>query len=83
MGFLGNLLRFLYGQCFKPSADSDSIGHHGISTNVSTLAHDLYNFEISSQVSSFAEFQLLVHFFLYLNSKKILSLDLSGVFQLS
>lgn len=44
---MGNALRFLYGHCCKPSADSHSLGHHH---GVSTLAHDLYNFEITSQV---------------------------------
>lgn len=47
---MGNALRFLYGHCCKPSADSDSIGHHGFTPGVSALAHDLYNFEITSQV---------------------------------
>lgn len=53
ISFMGNALRFLYGQCFKPSAADDSLGHHGVTTNtvgVSALAHDLYNFEITSQV---------------------------------
>lgn len=44
---MGNALRFLYGNCCKPSADADSLGHH---PGVSALAHDLYNFEINSQV---------------------------------
>ncbi|XP_022845573.1 staphylococcal-like nuclease CAN2 [Olea europaea var. sylvestris] len=50
---MGNALRFLYGQCFQPSAADDSLGHHGVTTDnlgVSALAHDLYNFEITSQV---------------------------------
>ncbi|OIT22645.1 PREDICTED: staphylococcal-like nuclease CAN2 [Nicotiana attenuata] len=50
---MGNALRFLYGHCCKPSADSDSLGHHGVThttVGVSALAHDLYNFEITSQV---------------------------------
>ncbi|KAK2982449.1 hypothetical protein RJ640_026292 [Escallonia rubra] len=51
---MGNALRFLYGQCCNPTADSDhSLGHHGVSTStvgVSALAHDLYHFEITSQV---------------------------------
>ncbi|KAJ8552663.1 hypothetical protein K7X08_020056 [Anisodus acutangulus] len=43
---MGNALRFLYGHCCKPSADhSDSF-----TPGVSALAHDLYNFEITSQV---------------------------------
>ncbi|KAJ7959579.1 staphylococcal-like nuclease CAN2 [Quillaja saponaria] len=49
---MGNALRFL---CCKPStADgSDSLGLHGVSSTtvgVSALAHDLFNFEITSQV---------------------------------
>ncbi|CAN4103282.1 unnamed protein product [Withania somnifera] len=44
---MGNALRFLYGHCCKPSADSDSLSYHH---SVSALAHDLYNFEITSQV---------------------------------
>ncbi|PKI34422.1 hypothetical protein CRG98_045168 [Punica granatum] len=52
---MGNALRFLYGQCCKPSAegDSGSLGPHGVSAStvgVSALAHDLFNFEITSQV---------------------------------
>ncbi|PIN00966.1 Micrococcal nuclease [Handroanthus impetiginosus] len=51
---MGNVLRFLCGQCGKPAAaDSDSIGHHGVNADnvgVSALAHDLYNFEITNQV---------------------------------
>ncbi|KAK6135738.1 hypothetical protein DH2020_030518 [Rehmannia glutinosa] len=50
---MGNALRFLCGQCCKPTADSDSIGHHGVTAEtvgVSALAHDLYNFEITNQV---------------------------------
>ncbi|XP_004240895.1 staphylococcal-like nuclease CAN2 [Solanum lycopersicum] len=44
---MGNALRSLYVNCCKPSADSDSLTHH---PGVSALAHDLYNFEINSQV---------------------------------
>ncbi|KAI3458476.1 hypothetical protein Pfo_015139 [Paulownia fortunei] len=50
---MGNALRFLCGQSFQPAADSDSIGHHGVTAEtvgVSALAHDLYNFEITNQV---------------------------------
>lgn len=41
---MGNALRFLYGHCCKPSTDTD------YQPGVSALAHDLYNFEITSQV---------------------------------
>ncbi|KAL7253493.1 hypothetical protein ACSBR1_007930 [Camellia fascicularis] len=51
---MGNALRLLYGHCCKPAADeSDALGHHGVSTatvGVSALAHDLYHYEITSQV---------------------------------
>ncbi|KAG8380920.1 hypothetical protein BUALT_Bualt06G0066800 [Buddleja alternifolia] len=50
---MGNALRLLYGKCCNPSADSDSIGHHGVTAEtvgVSALARDLYNFEITNQV---------------------------------
>ncbi|KAL6533048.1 arginine permease [Orobanche minor] len=50
---MGNALRFLIGQCCKPAADSDSIGHHGVTAatvGVSALAQDLYNFEITKEV---------------------------------
>ncbi|KAL6541643.1 arginine permease [Orobanche gracilis] len=50
---MGNALRFLIGQCCKPAADSDSIGHHGVTAatvGVSVLAQDLYNFEITNEV---------------------------------
>ncbi|KAK4539055.1 hypothetical protein RGQ29_032009 [Quercus rubra] len=52
---MGNALRFLYGQCCKPTTagDSESLGHHGVSAatvGVSALAHDLFHFEITSQV---------------------------------
>ncbi|THG09683.1 staphylococcal-like nuclease CAN2 [Camellia sinensis] len=51
---MGNALRLLYGHCCKPAADeSDALGHHGISAatvGVSALAHDLYHYEITSQV---------------------------------
>ncbi|KAJ8764019.1 hypothetical protein K2173_004900 [Erythroxylum novogranatense] len=52
---MGNALRFLYAHCCKPtvSGESDSLGPHGVSATtvgVSALAHDLFNFEINSQV---------------------------------
>ncbi|KAI8030040.1 Staphylococcal-like nuclease CAN2 [Camellia lanceoleosa] len=51
---MGNALRLLYGHCCKPAADeSDTLGHHGVSAatvGVSALAHDLYHYEITSQV---------------------------------
>ncbi|TYJ16628.1 hypothetical protein E1A91_A10G268100v1 [Gossypium mustelinum] len=56
LGFfkMGNALRLLYGKCFQPSTtgDSDSVGppHTTTAPAVSALAHDLFNFEITSQV---------------------------------
>ncbi|XP_048446587.1 staphylococcal-like nuclease CAN2 [Pyrus x bretschneideri] len=57
MGLLGSFIRFLFGQCCKPTTTggdySDPLGHHGVSATtvgVSALAQDLYNFEITSQV---------------------------------
>ncbi|KAM1020313.1 hypothetical protein ACFX13_042300 [Malus domestica] len=57
MGLLGSFIRFLLGQCCKPTTTggdySESLGLHGISAatvGVSALAQDLYNFEITSQV---------------------------------
>ncbi|KAB2064071.1 hypothetical protein ES319_A10G264600v1 [Gossypium barbadense] len=51
---MGNALRLLYGKCFQPSTtgDSDSVGPPYTTTApaVSALAHDLFNFEITSQV---------------------------------
>ncbi|KZV43300.1 hypothetical protein F511_09283 [Dorcoceras hygrometricum] len=50
---MGNVLRLLYGQCCKPSADSNAAGYHGVTAatvGVSALAQDLYHFEITSQV---------------------------------
>ncbi|KAK8978385.1 hypothetical protein V6N11_028388 [Hibiscus sabdariffa] len=51
---MGNALRFLYGKCCKPSTtgDSDSVGppYNTTAPGVSALAHDLFNFEITSQV---------------------------------
>ncbi|KAA8539519.1 hypothetical protein F0562_026211 [Nyssa sinensis] len=46
-------LGFLCGHCCKPSADSESLGPHGVSAanvGVSALAQDLFHFEITSQV---------------------------------
>ena len=49
---MGNALRLLYGHCCKPTtADDHFAGHHSVSAGVSALAHDLYQFEITSQVS--------------------------------
>ncbi|XP_022146824.1 staphylococcal-like nuclease CAN2 [Momordica charantia] len=57
---MGNALRFLCGHFCSPSAGSggggggsDSLGPHGVSpatVGVSALAHDLFDFEITSQV---------------------------------
>ncbi|KAH7510528.1 hypothetical protein FEM48_ZijujUnG0118000 [Ziziphus jujuba var. spinosa] len=53
---MGNALRFLYAHCCKPTTgggDSGPLGPHGVSTanvGVSALAHDLFHFEITSQV---------------------------------
>ncbi|KAL3524027.1 hypothetical protein ACH5RR_016861 [Cinchona calisaya] len=50
---MGNALRIICGCCWEPTSGSDSLGHHGVTaTNVgvSALAHDLYTFEITSQV---------------------------------
>ncbi|GKV28217.1 hypothetical protein SLEP1_g37299 [Rubroshorea leprosula] len=52
---MGNVLRSLYGWCCKPTTtgDSDYLGPHGASAptvGVSALAHDLFNFENTSQV---------------------------------
>ncbi|CAH8384781.1 unnamed protein product [Eruca vesicaria subsp. sativa] len=48
---MGNALGFLYGKCCKPTTDDDSHGPHGVSSvGLSALAHDLFNFEITSQV---------------------------------
>ncbi|XP_050209585.1 staphylococcal-like nuclease CAN2 [Mercurialis annua] len=52
---MGNALRFLIGNCCKPSTteNSDSLGPHGVSAatvGVSALAQDLYHFEINSLV---------------------------------
>ncbi|KAH0968946.1 hypothetical protein GBA52_029190 [Prunus armeniaca] len=56
MGLLGKLLRFLLelGDCCRPTGgNSESLGPHGVSAatvGVSGLAHDLFNFETTSQV---------------------------------
>lgn len=51
---MGNALGYLYGKCCKPTTDDDSLGPHGVSTvGLSALAHDLFNFEITSQVLDF------------------------------
>lgn len=56
MGLLGKLVKFLLGPCLKPTTtggDSESLGPYGVSAatvGVSALAHDLFNFEITSQV---------------------------------
>ncbi|XP_010537070.1 PREDICTED: staphylococcal-like nuclease CAN2 [Tarenaya hassleriana] len=50
---MGNALRSLYGKCCKPTTADESLGPHGVSAatvGVSALAHDLFNFEITSQV---------------------------------
>ncbi|XP_058110483.1 uncharacterized 38.1 kDa protein-like isoform X2 [Magnolia sinica] len=51
---MGNALRFLYGGFFKPQSDEpDSLGPHGVTIStvgVSALAHDLSQFDITSQV---------------------------------
>lgn len=59
---MGNALRLICGYCCKPTSDSDSLGHHGVTTQtvgVSALAHDLYTFEITSQVRSLSDQSLL------------------------
>ncbi|KAK4756025.1 hypothetical protein SAY87_009782 [Trapa incisa] len=52
---MGNALRFLHRNECKPSSSghSHTLGPHGVSAatvGVSALAHDLFNFEITSQV---------------------------------
>ncbi|XP_059666808.1 staphylococcal-like nuclease CAN2 [Cornus florida] len=50
---MGNALRFLCAQCTEPSADSGSLGPHGVSATtvgVSALAQDIFHFDITSQV---------------------------------
>lgn len=52
---MGNALRFLYNHCCKPTVtgDFDSLGPHGVTSatvGVSALAHDIFHFDITSQV---------------------------------
>ncbi|GMH19339.1 hypothetical protein Nepgr_021180 [Nepenthes gracilis] len=51
---MGNALRFLWGRCCAPATtDSQPLGPHGITADtvgVSVLAHDLLQFQITSQV---------------------------------
>ncbi|KAI9156563.1 hypothetical protein LWI28_008697 [Acer negundo] len=53
---MGNALGFLYGKCCKPTTDDvdyGSVQPHGVSAitvSVSALAHDLFNFDNTSQV---------------------------------
>ena len=52
---MGNALRLLCGQCIEPktTGDFEFLGHHGVSAatvGLSALAHDLFHFEITSQV---------------------------------
>ncbi|XP_043723263.1 uncharacterized 38.1 kDa protein-like [Telopea speciosissima] len=51
---MGNALRFLWGNCCKPSTqESESLGPHGVSAatvGVSALSHDLFHFDITAQV---------------------------------
>lgn len=48
---MGNALRFLYGNCCEPSAhESGAAGAPTSAVGVSALAHDLFHFEITSQV---------------------------------
>ncbi|XVF40807.1 hypothetical protein PTKIN_Ptkin01aG0145900 [Pterospermum kingtungense] len=48
---MGNALRFLYGKCCKPTTTEDSETHYTTTASgVSALAHDLFNFDITSQV---------------------------------
>ncbi|KAK7385798.1 hypothetical protein VNO78_31667 [Psophocarpus tetragonolobus] len=49
---MGNALRFLYSHCCKPTAagDSESLGVSSATVGVSTLAHDLFHFDITSQL---------------------------------
>lgn len=66
---MGNVLRFLCGHFCNPNAaaDADSLGPHGVSpatVSVSALAHDLFDFEITSQVCSQSEAHLELHFWL-------------------
>ncbi|RWR78979.1 protein nuclease CAN2 [Cinnamomum micranthum f. kanehirae] len=51
---MGNALRFLYVKCCQPlSQGPDSLGPHGVTTatvGVTAIAHDLFQFDITSQV---------------------------------
>jgi hypothetical protein len=52
---MGNALRLLCGQSNEPTTTevSEFLGHHGVSAatvGLSALAHDLFHFEITSQV---------------------------------
>ncbi|KAI3974686.1 hypothetical protein MKX01_004415 [Papaver californicum] len=53
---MGNAIRSLYGSCCKPSTQEESADSYGVSTTsvgvvgVSALAHDLLNYEHTSQV---------------------------------
>lgn len=52
---MGNAFRLLLGDCGKPqkSSSSQSLGPHGVTSatvSVSALAHDILNFDITSQV---------------------------------
>lgn len=56
---MGNVLRFLCGKGCNPTTDEDleSQGYHGVSAanvGVTALAHDLFHFEITSQVHMFS-----------------------------
>lgn len=52
---MGNALRFLYVKCCQPlSQESESLGPHGVTTatiGVTAIAHDLFQFDITSQVT--------------------------------
>ena len=88
---MGNALRFLYAQCCKPTTaeDSESLGHHGVSAvtvGVSALAHDLFHFEITSQVFIFLCLNLvlisLLSFTFLTTSEKDSNLDSPGLEEL-
>lgn len=57
---MGNALRFLCGNCGKPTvreeqAGTESLGPHGVTADtvgVSALAQDLFHFENTSEVKS-------------------------------
>ena len=86
---MGNALRFLYGQCCKPTTagDSESLGHHGVLTatvGVSALAHDLFHFKITSQVFFCLNLVLisLLSFTFLTTSEKGSNLDSPGLEEL-